>query len=89
LTVIGIDDPAIGHTRTHLHTPDSIELVSRRSFCHSVIQSLTFGVAGVLRALDGFYDCSIRSLVIHASIEVLNEGAFQNCRALLAIDSSG
>jgi hypothetical protein len=49
LTVVGIDDPAVGHTRAHLHIPDSIESMSRRSFCHSFVQSLTVGVAGPLR----------------------------------------
>jgi hypothetical protein len=88
LTVIGIDDPAVGYIRARLHIPDSIESVSRRLFCHSFMQSLTFGVGGVLRRLDSFYDCSIRSLVIPASIEIVNEEAFENCRPLLAIDFS-
>jgi hypothetical protein len=89
LTVVGIDDPAVGHIRAPLHIPDSIESMSRRSFCHSFTQSLTFGVAGVLRRLDGFYDCSIRSLVIPDSIEIVNEGAFsEDCRLLPAIHFS-
>jgi hypothetical protein len=89
LAVVGLDDLAVGHYRAHLHIPDSIASVSHRSFCYSFVQSLMFGVAGVLRTLDGFYDCSVRSLVIPASIEIVNEGAFENCRLLLAIDFSG
>jgi hypothetical protein len=88
LTVVGIDDPAVGHIRARPHIPDSIESLSRRSFCHSFIQSLTFGVGGVIRRVDRSYDCSITSLVMPASIEIANEGAFEKCRLLLAIDFS-
>jgi hypothetical protein len=70
LTVVGIDDPTVGHTRHRLHVPESTESLSRRSFCHSFTESVTFAVSGVPGILDGSYDCSIRWLTIPSSIKM-------------------
>jgi hypothetical protein len=42
-SVIGIDDPEIGHRRSHLHIPDSISWISHCSFRDSFVESIQFG----------------------------------------------
>jgi hypothetical protein len=86
--IVGIDDPSVGHPRTQLHIPDSIEWISSGSFWRSCIESLTFGLGKVLRVLDGFHQSPIRRLIIPSYVEVISESAFEYCVLLATIDFS-
>jgi hypothetical protein len=87
-SVIGTDDPDIGHRRSHLHIPDSISWTSDCSFRDSFVEFIQFGLTSSLKVFGGLVNCCVERLTIPSSVEVMEEGAFENCCFLAVLDFS-
>jgi hypothetical protein len=84
--IVGPEDPEAEQLRTRLAVPASSQRMSDNSIVDSSLESLTSGRTGAPTKSVVFLDLATGRTTFLSSVEVINQGVFEDYRFLVTLD---